>query len=498
MNQKPHHKANRSWNVTYKSNRGELTFGEASLNFRQLGAAKDRLVIPLTNIKGSRPRDFLEVRNAEKSKGIYILRVDLHTGDERGKLKRKLTCSIDDFGFEGEYCREQSDKARVCLEEGIKFFTLTEKSRVRINFLEEYDEFLRAYQRLVISQTLTENEFWSLLEFFKEYPASLLQDFEMTEGLSNCLVKYDPKTAMNKELNFSVEDLALLYRIYPEFKEKSKEDSTERVREGQAKKDKRVQFIEDQVKKDTELVGSHRDIYIEEMYKSKAPVVALSPHVKAIFKHSFYPAFSLNTGKGLYKTRIETEISSTAFYMEENKKVSMREKEEDEKVNGMPLRLNRHSKRLLCSMGTDKEPPMKPTQQTNFSAHSGTAPQCAVTPRADTDGSKQCLAKLLKATQGMKEKNTLQPYIIKTAVAEDAWKYLSSEAAIGNFILFSERNPTSKQKLASNLFREAQFLLIIFYKQIPMTRQRHKDVLDRLESLMLACMRKIKVLLDAP
>jgi len=375
---------------------------------------------------------------------------------------------------------------------------LTEKNRLRINFLQDNEDFLRVYKRLVVAQVLTEEEFWSHLNFFKDCPSDTLQEFNLKQGLPNILFKYEKKSTGNSDIHFTEEDLDTLNRLYPEFKEKTLYESQESNKE--PKKDKRIQFVEEQIKKCTELVGGYKDISIEDMYKSKAPIVTVSKEVKDAFKDAYYPDYSGNKGTGVYRSRAEAEMSSMdVINNEENKKLSAREIEEEEakqeKLNGMVMRLNRHSKRLLCSMGIGQSTPPTESPEHNIKVPMMGKPVLKINknpPPVDTEDPVLCQEKMLVAIKSLQEKNSLIPNMISLDNAEAAWKQLSTEAAIGNFAQFSDRDPTGKLIQASRFYIETQFLLRIFYSQYPPVQQKQREILNLLMPLLSDCKKRIQ------
>ena len=483
-----------SWKITRNSINGELSLNSTHLAFRDLSDNSEKLTIPFTNIVDAKvnyknPKQ----KNLSQENGIqgnvkWVLCISLNSKDIDNKQEYYFT-------FCGSENEQRAKHAMESINLAISYLSLEQRDRLRIIFLQNNEEFFNIYQRLVIGNVLAEQEFWIIMDSLG-LSIPYINDFIMERGLSNKLIKCEPKTTENPTIELTSEDLSVLYKLYPEFKAKATEVSRIPPKEGKKLEDKRIKFIEEQSKECTELVGGYQDILIEKMYTKHAPNVKLSKSLKNMFKNSYYTRFSCINGIGLYKSKCEAEINSVKVLANDINNSNANNQREDEddkndKGSGILKRLNRHSKRMICSIIKNNSL-NKDHEGATLHINNGKLNDHAIFPKPDSEPSKTCAKKLFASIKSMKEHNTLDNYIMDSATAESTWKLITNQSAISSKTQPLERNPSGKLINAKNIFKETLLLLTIFYKQLPITRRKCKDVLDRLETLFARCERRIE------
>ena len=123
------------------------------------------------------------------------------------------TFRIDCFRFDSapnykEICQQASNY----IADALKFYELSDISKLRIKFLQENPEYNSIYQKLITGQLLSENEFWDSLDAYKEEEKKVLHQNIVEPGLANALIKFTPRNTVQPEIMFTIADVKMLCR----------------------------------------------------------------------------------------------------------------------------------------------------------------------------------------------------------------------------------------------------------------------------------------------
>ena len=260
--------------------------------------------------------------------------------------------------------------------------------------------------------------------------------------------------------------------------------------------------MEEQQKNGTEVVGGYDDITINEIYREFAPKSQVPPCISQMFAHTYYPVFgAAKPTYGIYRSRAEADINVAEDDYEESEES---EDDEEKKITarrrGIIGRIQRHSKRLICSIiGKNseglKDGLINPVNRSGKKGVTAIRESSYVHPiKPDTDGVKECAAKLLEGISSLRAAKNLQNYIIKQEEAETTSTTVNSMSGIAYAAM--EHVQQSAQYLLSHYYyktKESLLLLKLFYKQFPLVNRKRRENLERLVPHIQDCMSFFKV-----
>lgn len=372
------------------------------------------------------------------------------------------------------------------INERTEYFSLQETSRLKITFLQENPELAYIYNLLVNAQLMEEGEFWAVADKYREAEKRLFQKIALEPGLPNRFLEF-AQQGLQRRVLLSFADVKAILRLYPEVAERS------RAKEGPlpANTVSRdfLAFMEEQQAGQTELVGGHADIRIDEGYRKFTPRVRVSQKVRQMFGEAYTPRFGpTREGYGTYRSRAEAEVSLTEDFDPLQDIVD----EDDERRVERVAHINRHARRMVCSLAGEgslsaARDLVKSDAWFPPKGESGKKPGppavAKLQGRVDTDGTKDCAAKLLASISSLKTAKSLQNYVIRGENAEATFDVVNGQAGKA-YIALEEAAQSTRNPQPKSHYRESHTFLKLFYKQLPLVNRSRKDCLDRVASSM--------------